>query len=157
MCEMPMERTVGLSIVPTAISSLRTGAVSVIIYTTLTTSEQRRFQNNRHISSVNIGHPSILFNFSVKNTPFLQNHKNYFSEYVKILLSATNAITSKRKILLVFSMKIRSSVHINSTYLQNITCKQYETFLFMSKKVHSNENRFLQNTLLITNIYVCSM
>jgi hypothetical protein len=71
MCEMPMERTVGLSIVPTAISSLRTEAVSVTIYTTLTISEQRQFQNNSHISSVTIGHPSVMFNFSVKKYSFL--------------------------------------------------------------------------------------
>lgn len=61
-----MERTVGLSVVPTAISSLRTEAVSVTIYTTLTTSEQRQFQNNRHISRFTIGHPSVMFNFSIK-------------------------------------------------------------------------------------------
>jgi hypothetical protein len=51
MLGMPMERTVGLSIALTAINCLRTEAVFVTIYTILTVSEPRLFQN-RHISSL---------------------------------------------------------------------------------------------------------
>jgi hypothetical protein len=45
----------------------------------------------------------------------------------------------QRGIFFMFRMKIRSSVHINNTCLQNIICKQYEIFLFMSKSVHSSK------------------
>jgi hypothetical protein len=83
MCEMPTEKTVDLSVVPTATKCQRTKAVSAAICITVTASEPGQFQSNSHINIPITQHPAVLFKFSITKCPICHRvHKNYYSKYM---------------------------------------------------------------------------